>query len=95
MAGDRSGLLQLANVPLVVHLIGDDGLCERRGSRSGFQRKIGFPVVLESPDALRFPEPEEDHRGNHGGDAGGDVHQVAVHIVGPEKLHAREGDTDD
>ncbi len=58
-------------------------------------RCIFLALVFESPDSLWLPHAEKKHRSYQGYDTGGDVHQVAVHVIGPEPLRGREGAADD
>ena len=53
--------------------------------------RIFDALVFKSPDSLRLPHAEENHRGYQGNDAGGDVHKVAVHVIRPEPLRGGEG----
>ena len=51
--------------------------------------------VLESVDGLGLPEAQEDHRGGQRGHAAHNVHEVAVYIIRPVKLHQPEGEPHD
>ena len=86
----RAGEGALTDCPFVAHGVGYVGLncgCAFGG--------VGIALFGEAPDALGLPEAEEDHGGDEGDDAGGDVHEIAVHVVGPKELGASEGDADD
>jgi len=58
-------------------------------------RGVFFVFAFEAPDALGFPDAEEKHGGDERNYAGGDVHQVAVHVVCPKELGASERQADD
>src|SRR5260370_12858344 len=51
-------------------------------------------IFGKAPDALGLPEEEKNYGAKEREEPGGDVHQIAVHVVGPEKLHRCEGDSD-
>ena len=80
----------MADFPFVAHGVGHGGL-DCGGAFGG----VGFALFGEAPDVLGLPEAEKDHGGDEGDDAGGDVDEIAVHVVGPKELCAREGDADD
>ena len=56
---------------------------------------VGFALFGEAPDAFGLPDAEEEERGDERDDASGDVHEVAVHVVGPEELRSGERNADD
>ena len=70
------------------------GFFDAAGTDDFLRRTIGIAFVFEAPDAFWFPEAKKDEHGDHGSCAGGDVDQIAVHIVGPEELHSGEGNAD-
>ena len=53
-------------------------------------RASRLPIVIESPDFLRLPKMQENHRANDGHHARHDIHQVAVAIVRPQILRSRK-----
>jgi hypothetical protein len=69
--------------------------CCLRGSGRGRASRHVVGIFGEAPDFFWLPEEQEYHRAKEREEAGGNVHQVAVHVVGPEKLHGGEGDSDD
>ena len=56
---------------------------------------VGFALFGEAPDAFRLPDAEKEEGGDERDDAGGDVHEVAVHVIGPEELRSGERNADD
>src|SRR5271163_3574639 len=58
-----------------------------------FSRQLGgvlFALIRKSPHFFRLPETQERQRGHQRNYARGDVHQIAVHIIGPKKLRSGE-----
>jgi len=84
----RAGERLLADIPFVAQGVGYGGLgCGVDG--------VGFTLFWEAPDALGLPDAEKEERGDERDNAGGDVHEIAVHVIGPEELRPGERDADD
>src|SRR5213080_2990671 len=66
-------------------------LAAGRGIRSQLSCWHRGTLVLEPPDLLRPPEPQEGHRREQRNDAARDVDEVRIHVVGPEILRQAEG----
>src|SRR5262249_17892583 len=51
-----------------------------------------YGIFSEPPDSLRLPEEQEQHSAKKRKQPSSDVHQIAINVIGPEKLHGSEGD---
>ena len=80
----------LADLPFVAHGVGDGGL-DGGGAFGG----VGFALFGEAPDAFRLPDAEKEEGRDKGDNTGGDVDEVAVHVIGPEELRSGERNADD
>ena len=75
--------------PLAAHIVGDIA-CGSGGNGGAF----GL-VVVEAPDFFRFPDEEKSNRRENGNDRAGDVDEIAIDVIGPEKLRDGKRYADD
>ena len=80
--GWRSGL----HFPFISHGVAHAGLLNRV--------RICAALFGESPDSLGPPNAQKDHRQYQGKNSRRNVHQIAIHVVGPKELHSRERESD-
>src|SRR4029077_17609087 len=75
--------------PLAAHFVGDAA-----GGSSGNRRAFGL-VIIKAPDFFWFPDEEKRDRRENRDDGAGDVNEVAIDVIRPEKLRDGERNADD